>query len=82
MQTPSSGLGNLFPFSKLFRQLEQEMETMVKVLQPRPLEIIEHKFSADEIREASATVHRAIENWRRNEKLEQRTRILNDYIQK
>ncbi|PON96633.1 zinc metalloproteinase aureolysin [Trema orientale] len=82
MRTPSSGLGNLFPFSKLFRQLEQEMETVVKVLQPGPLGIIEHKFSADEIREASATVHRAVENWRRNEKLEQRTRILNDYIQK
>ncbi|PON57164.1 zinc metalloproteinase aureolysin [Parasponia andersonii] len=82
MRTPYSGLGNLVPFSKLFRQLEQEMETVVKVLQPGPLGIIEHKFSADEIREASATVHRAVENWRQNEKLEQRTRILNDYIQK
>ncbi|KAK5774358.1 hypothetical protein PVK06_042213 [Gossypium arboreum] len=36
-------------------QLEQEMETVIKVLQPGPLGIIEHKFSAEEIREANAT---------------------------
>ena len=58
------------------------METVVKVLQPGPLGIIEHKFSADEIREASTTVHRAVESWCRSSKLEQRRRILNDYIHK
>ncbi|KAF4382892.1 hypothetical protein G4B88_021675 [Cannabis sativa] len=82
MLRPSIGLGNLFSFSKLFRQLEQEMETVVNVLQPGPLGIIEHKFSGEEIREASATVHRAVENWRRNAKLEPTAHILNDYIKK
>ncbi|GFY98738.1 hypothetical protein Acr_13g0001390 [Actinidia rufa] len=52
------------------RQLEQEMETVVKVLQPGPLGIVEHKFSAEEIREANATVKRAVENWRRNVNLQ------------
>ncbi|RDX64753.1 hypothetical protein CR513_56656, partial [Mucuna pruriens] len=36
-------------------KVEQEMETVIKVLQPGPLGIIEHKFSADEIRKANAT---------------------------
>lgn len=61
------------------RQLEQEMETVVKVLQPGPLGIIEHKFSAKEIQEANATVRRAVENWQRNAKSEQYG-ILKDYI--
>ncbi|PSS14659.1 Cell division protein like [Actinidia chinensis var. chinensis] len=63
-------IANSLPFSRLFRQLEQEMETVVKVLQPGPLGIVEHKFSAEEIREANATVKRAVENWRRNVNLE------------
>ncbi|RYR01836.1 hypothetical protein Ahy_B06g080696 isoform B [Arachis hypogaea] len=42
------------------RQLEQEMETVIKVLQPGPLKIIEHKFSAEEIRKANDTVSKAI----------------------
>ncbi|GMY16459.1 hypothetical protein FCV25MIE_11698 [Fagus crenata] len=75
-----SRIGNSMPFSKLFRQLEQEMETVVKVLQPGPLGIIEHKFSAEEIRMANATVHRAVENWQRNAKLEQSNPILKDYV--
>ncbi|GJX77111.1 hypothetical protein Tco_0323922 [Tanacetum coccineum] len=41
-------------------QAEQEMETVVKVLQPGPLGIIEHKFSAEEIDKANATVKRLI----------------------
>ncbi|GKV12079.1 hypothetical protein SLEP1_g23279 [Rubroshorea leprosula] len=49
-------------FSEL-RQLEQEMETVIRVLQPGPLGIIKHKFSGEEIREANATVRRAVENW-------------------
>ncbi|ONH93818.1 hypothetical protein PRUPE_8G254700 [Prunus persica] len=70
------------PFSRLFRQLEQEMETVVKVLQPGPLGIIEHKFSAEEIRKANATVQRAVETWRQNAILEQRNPLLKDYIHK
>lgn len=64
------------------RRLEQEMETVIKVLQPGPLGIVEHKFSAEEIREADATVRRAVSNWRRNANLEQKNPILKDYIQK
>ncbi|KAB2605191.1 hypothetical protein D8674_004908 [Pyrus ussuriensis x Pyrus communis] len=71
-----------FPFSRIFRQLEREMETVVKVLQPGPLGIIEHKFSAEEIRKANATVQRAVENWRRNAILEQTNPFLKDYIRK
>ncbi|KAF5937283.1 hypothetical protein HYC85_024789 [Camellia sinensis] len=51
-----SKLGNSLPFSRLFRQLEQEMETVIKVLEPGPLGVVEHKFSAEEICEANATV--------------------------
>ncbi|EXC34713.1 hypothetical protein L484_020486 [Morus notabilis] len=78
----SSGLRNFLPFSRLFRQLEQEVETVVNVLQPGPLGIIEHKFSAEEIRKASATVRMAVENWRRIAKLEESTGVLHDYIHK
>ncbi|CAN1855832.1 BTB/POZ domain-containing protein At1g03010 [Linum perenne] len=63
------------------RKLEQEVETVVKVLQPGPLGIIEHKFSNEEIREANATVQRAVENWRRNSNLEQRNDFLKDFVQ-
>lgn len=55
------------------------METVVKVLQPGPLGIIEHKFSAEEICRANATVHKAVENWRR---LEQGSEILKDFFRK
>lgn len=58
------------------------METVVKVLQPGPLGIIEHKFSTEEIREANATVHRAVVNWQRNAKLEPTNRILKDFVHK
>jgi len=64
------------------RQVEQEMETVIKVLQPGPLGIIEHKFSADEIRKANATVSKAVINWRRNASLEDNNHILKDYIHK
>lgn len=64
------------------RQLEQEMETVIDVLQPGPLGIIEHKFSAKEISEAKAAVQRAVSNWQRNAKLEERGHVLKDYIQK
>ncbi|XP_035551386.1 uncharacterized protein LOC109008204 [Juglans regia] len=75
-----SRLGKSLPFSGFFRQLEQEMETVIKVLQPGPLGIIEHKFSAEAIHEAHATVRKAVENWQSNAKLEQRTQVLKDYV--
>lgn len=56
------------------------METVIKVLQPGPLGIIEHKFSAEETREANVTVCKAVENWQRNAKLEQRNQVLKDYV--
>lgn len=64
------------------RQLEQEMEVVVQVLQPGPLGIIEHKFSAEEIRKANATLSKAVANWRTNATLEEKNPILKDYIQK
>ncbi|XP_042475503.1 uncharacterized protein LOC122057460 [Macadamia integrifolia] len=73
-------LGNSVPFSGLFRQMEQEMETVVKVLQPGPLGIVEHKFSAEEINKAKAIVEKAVKNWRRNAIMEKRAHILDDYI--
>lgn len=57
------------------------METVVRVLQPGPLGIVEHKFSAEEIKEANATVQRAVENWRRNASAEKRNNpSLREYI--
>ncbi|KAK8570200.1 hypothetical protein V6N13_002895 [Hibiscus sabdariffa] len=82
MQTSLSQLRNILPIPKLFRQLEQEMETVIKVLQPGTLGIFEHKFSAEEIREANSTVRRAVESWRRNAITEQRNGVLNDYIRR
>ncbi|KAJ1392702.1 hypothetical protein SESBI_35529 [Sesbania bispinosa] len=70
------------PFSGLIRQLEQEMETVIKVLQPGPLGIIEHKFSAEEIHRANTTVSKAVANWRRNATLGDKNHILKDYIHK
>ncbi|RRT61350.1 hypothetical protein B296_00041755, partial [Ensete ventricosum] len=57
------------------RQLEQDLETVITVLQPGPLGIIEHKFSAAEVQEAKAVVQRAVENWRRNSALEINGRV-------
>ncbi|KAL8054795.1 hypothetical protein ABFX02_04G016000 [Erythranthe guttata] len=69
------------PFSRLFRQLEHDMETVVKVLQPGPLGIVEHKFTADEIKTAKATVKRAVENWRRTAYVEKNSPFLKDFIE-
>uniref|UniRef100_A0A7N0SY41 Uncharacterized protein n=1 Tax=Kalanchoe fedtschenkoi TaxID=63787 RepID=A0A7N0SY41_KALFE len=76
-----SKLGSLLPFSRLLRQVENDIETVVRVLQPGPLGIIEHKFSAEEIRNASATVEKAVANWRRAAILEQRNGALKNYIE-
>ncbi|KAL3725446.1 hypothetical protein ACJRO7_030468 [Eucalyptus globulus] len=59
-------------------QLEQEAETVVRVLQPGPLEIIKHKFSTEEINEANATLRRAVEAWRRSTELENRNPFLRE----
>ncbi|MED6155250.1 hypothetical protein PIB30_003434 [Stylosanthes scabra] len=76
------GFRTSLPFSGLIRQLEQEMETVIKVLQPGPLGIIEHKFSAEEIRKANDAVSKAVANWRTNANLHGKNQFLKDYIQK
>ncbi|KAI3449533.1 hypothetical protein Pfo_006198 [Paulownia fortunei] len=63
-----------------FWQLEQDLETVVKVLQPGPLGIIEHKFTAEEIKRANSTVNKAVENWRRTAYIEQNSPIMKDFI--
>ncbi|AQK85136.1 uncharacterized protein [Zea mays] len=55
---------------QLIRQVEQDVETVIHVLQPGPIGIVEHKFTDTEILEARATVKRAVDNWRRNWTLE------------
>ncbi|GAU42544.1 hypothetical protein TSUD_341710 [Trifolium subterraneum] len=80
MKLSLAGFRNSLPFSGLIRQLEKDVETVVKVLQPGPLGITEHKFSAEEIRSANATVAKAVANWRRNAILEDNNHILKDYI--
>ncbi|CAL5194425.1 unnamed protein product [Lathyrus oleraceus] len=82
MKLSFAGFRSSLPFSGLVRQLEKDVETVIKVLQPGPLGIAEHKFSTDEIRSANATVAKAVANWRRNAILEDNNHILKDYIQK
>ncbi|WOL10367.1 hypothetical protein Cni_G19122 [Canna indica] len=60
---------------QFLRQLEQDVETVIDVLQPGPLGIIEHKFSQVEVQEAKATVKRAVENWQKNSSLEKGGRV-------
>ncbi|PIA61581.1 hypothetical protein AQUCO_00300833v1 [Aquilegia coerulea] len=73
-------LSKSMPFSRFFRQLEQEVETVIKVLQPGPLGIIEHKFSSEEVREAKAGVDLAVQNWKRNALVEKQSDIIKDHI--
>lgn len=47
-----------------FRQLERDVETVVNVLQPGPLGIVEHKYTNKEIVDAQASTEKAIESWR------------------
>lgn len=56
------------------------METVVKVLQPGPLGIIEHKFTDEEIKRANSSVKIAVENWRRTANNERNNPILKDFI--
>ncbi|KAF0926154.1 hypothetical protein E2562_021997 [Oryza meyeriana var. granulata] len=55
---------------QLVRQMEQDVETVINVLQPGPIGIVEHKFTDAEIRNAQAVVRRAVENWQKNWTLE------------
>lgn len=55
------------------------METVIRVLQPGPVGIVEHKFTDEEIREANSMVRNAVEYWRRRAMLE-KDGILKDYI--
>ncbi|EPS73113.1 hypothetical protein M569_01649 [Genlisea aurea] len=68
------------PFQRFLRELEQDLETVVKVMQPGPLGIIEHKFTADEINKARSTVDHAVETWRRAASVERNNPVLKDFI--
>ncbi|KAL0921945.1 hypothetical protein M5K25_005898 [Dendrobium thyrsiflorum] len=61
---------------KLLRQLEHDVEAVINVLQPGPLGIIEHKFSAEEVRKAKATAEQAIKNWKMNVTLENKNHFI------
>ncbi|WZY87441.1 hypothetical protein YC2023_044176 [Brassica napus] len=73
-------IARALPFSALFRQLEKEAETVISVLRPGPLGIIEHKFTPQEIRQAKATVCRSVDNWRRHSS--HANGVLNHFIYK
>ncbi|KAL2939494.1 DNA ligase [Bienertia sinuspersici] len=75
-----SKLGKSLPFSGVLRKLEQDVETVIRVLQPGPVGIVEHKFTNEEIHKASATVRSAVQNWQTRAKLE-KSGILKDFIE-
>ncbi|KAG9140522.1 hypothetical protein Leryth_022147 [Lithospermum erythrorhizon] len=81
MSPSLSRLANSLPFAKVLRQLEQEMETVVKVIKPGPLGVVEHKFTAQEIYKARDTVSRAIQNWQKNASIERNSPIMKDFIE-
>ncbi|XP_041992371.1 uncharacterized protein LOC121743205 [Salvia splendens] len=68
------------PFPRFFRQVEHDIETVVKVLQPGPLGVIEHKFTDEEINSANLTVKRAVKNWQRTAYSERNNPIMKDFI--
>ncbi|KAG8067863.1 hypothetical protein GUJ93_ZPchr0005g16293 [Zizania palustris] len=45
---------------QLVRQVEQDVETVINVLQPGPIGIVEHKFTDAEIRNAQAAGRNAL----------------------
>ncbi|MCL7027229.1 hypothetical protein MKW94_005170 [Papaver nudicaule] len=69
MSSPFSRLANFRPISRLLR-----------CLQPGPLGIIEHKFSA-EVRRARSAVEKVVENWKGNAYLEKGYQYLIKYNQ-
>ncbi|CAM6103166.1 unnamed protein product [Calypogeia fissa] len=52
-----------FALSSL-RKRERELGTVIEVLRPGPLGIVEHKFSASELANARLVAARALEKWR------------------
>ena len=52
------------------RQVEQDVEAVIHVVQPGPVGIVEHKFTDAEILEARAILKKAVDNWRTNSTLE------------
>jgi hypothetical protein len=82
MRQSITGFRSPLPFSRLIRQLEKDVETVIKVRQPAPLGIIEHKFSAKDICRANTIVAKAVANWQRNAILEDNNHILKDCIHK
>lgn len=60
--------------------MEHDIETVVKVLQPGPLGVIEHKFTDEEINSANLTVKRAVKNWQRIAYSERNNPIMKDFI--
>ncbi|KAH7681697.1 hypothetical protein IHE45_05G073100 [Dioscorea alata] len=61
--------------SHIFRQLEQDVETVINVLQPGPLGIVEYKYSATEVQAGKDTIHRTVETWRKNAALERSLQV-------
>jgi chaperonin GroES len=58
-------IGQLFSMSAdALRQLERDVETVINVLQPGPLGIVEHKYTNKEIVDAKTSTEKAIESWR------------------
>ncbi|CAN7056288.1 unnamed protein product [Brassica rapa subsp. trilocularis] len=73
-------IARALPFSALLRQLEKEAETVISVLRPGPLGIIEHKSTPQEILQAKATVCRSVDNWPRHSN--HANGVLNHFIYK
>ncbi|XP_021730956.1 uncharacterized protein LOC110697858 [Chenopodium quinoa] len=73
-------LGKSLPFSGILRKLEQDVETVIRVLQPGPVGIVEHKFTDKEIHDANAMVKNAVKNWQRRALLE-KSGVLKDYVE-
>ncbi|KAG5399483.1 hypothetical protein IGI04_014090 [Brassica rapa subsp. trilocularis] len=65
---------------QFYRQLEKEAETVISVLRPGPLGIIEHKSTPQEILQAKATVCRSVDNWPRHSN--HANGVLNHFIYK
>uniref|UniRef100_A0A803L9N6 ATP-dependent DNA helicase n=1 Tax=Chenopodium quinoa TaxID=63459 RepID=A0A803L9N6_CHEQI len=61
-------------------KLEQDVETVIRVLQPGPVGIVEHKFTDKEIHDANAMVINAVKNWQRRALLE-KSGVLKDYVE-
>uniref|UniRef100_A0A803MA98 Uncharacterized protein n=1 Tax=Chenopodium quinoa TaxID=63459 RepID=A0A803MA98_CHEQI len=61
-------------------KLEQDVETVIRVLQPGPVGIVEHKFTDKEIHDANAMFKNAVKNWQRRALLE-KSGVVKDYVE-